>query len=384
MTKRPKILCICDGQAGDHELPSHLQDSCEIVPVSDPLRALAKLNRGEFSGLYVTPEHFDDTIRLGRLLRNERILDGMADGVLLLDADNTIIWANHRFCQWTEKEQLDGENFYAVLDGPEILGPDFCPFHSALATCSPSTSTLRTQDNRYFQLHVAPVFEASGSVTQNLIVTIADVTDEVLQQQQLDAIHKAGIELADLSPEEVFDMTVDDRIELLKSNILHYTKDLLRFDVIEIRMIDEQTGKLEPLLSVGIDSDAARRPLFARPQNNGVTGFVAATGKSYLCEDTTEDPLYIEGFIGARSSLTVPLIMHDQVIGTFNVESPEPGAFSESDLQFLEIFSRDTAHALNTLELLVAQKATRRRKVWKRFTARSRCPSTRYSTTRSV
>ena len=94
------------------------------------------------------------------------------------------------------------------------------------------------------------------------------------------------------------------------------------------------------------------------PQNNGVTGFVAATGKSYLCEDTNEDPLYLEGARGARSSLTVPLILHDDVIGTFNVESPNPRAFSESDLQFLEIFTRDVAVALNTLELLVAEKAS--------------------------
>ena len=57
------------------------------------------------------------------------------------------------------------------------------------------------------------------------------------------------------------------------------------------------------------------------------------------------------------ASLTVPLIWHDQVIGSFNVESPEPKAFSESDLQFLEIFSRDIAVALNTLELLQAQVA---------------------------
>ena len=89
-----------------------------------------------------------------------------------------------------------------------------------------------------------------------------------------------------------------------------------------------------------------------------MTGFVAATGKSYLCEDTTEDPLYLEGCQGAKSSLTVPLILHDEVIGTFNVESPEPRAFTESDLQFLEIFSRDVAVALNTLELLVAEKAS--------------------------
>ncbi len=89
-----------------------------------------------------------------------------------------------------------------------------------------------------------------------------------------------------------------------------------------------------------------------------MTGFVAATGKSYLCEDTTEDPLYLEGAQGAKSSLTVPLMLHDEVIGTFNVESPEPRAFTESDLQFLEIFSRDVAASLNTLELLVAEKAS--------------------------
>lgn len=152
-------------------------------------------------------------------------------------------------------------------------------------------------------------------------------------------------------------MHVEDRIELLKSNILHYTQDLLNFDVVEIRLLDQATGALTPLLSAGLDREASERPLFARPQNNGVTGFVASTGKSYLCEDTTEDPLYLQGFAGAKSSLTVPLIFHDQVIGTFNVESPETRAFSENDLQFVEIFARDVAAALNTLELLVAQKA---------------------------
>ena len=152
-------------------------------------------------------------------------------------------------------------------------------------------------------------------------------------------------------------MEVEQRIELLKSNIVHYTKDLLNFDVVEIRLLGEETGNLMPLLSVGIEEIAAKRPLVALPKGNGVTGFVAATGKSYLCQDTTQDPLYIEGSKGAKSSMTVPLIQHDQVIGTFNVESPEPHAFTESDLQFLEIFSRDVAAALNTLELLVAQQA---------------------------
>ena len=47
-------------------------------------------------------------------------------------------------------------------------------------------------------------------------MTVSDVTDEILQQQKLAAIHQAGRELADLRPTEIFMMEVDDRIDLLE------------------------------------------------------------------------------------------------------------------------------------------------------------------------
>jgi CheY-like chemotaxis protein len=50
-------------------------------------------------------------------------------------------------------------------------------------------------------------------------------------------------------------------------------------------------------------------------------------------------------------------MLHNQVIGTFNVESPQPRAFSEDDLLFLEIYAGNVALALNTLDLLEAQGA---------------------------
>src|SRR5919204_140023 len=151
-------------------------------------------------------------------------------------------------------------------------------------------------------------------------------------------------------------MSVEERIETLKLNIRRFTHDLLHYDVTEIRLLDRATGRLEPLLEEGMTPEASQRVLYAEAKGNGVTGFVAATGKSYVCPDTATDPLYIEGASGARSSLTVPLIYQDQVIGTFNVESPHPNAFGEDDLQFAEIFSREIADALHTLELLSAEK----------------------------
>ena len=357
MPDKPRILFLAGDIDGEADLRARLEGRFEVVTLHNSFRALARLAREPFAGVYVASNHLADAFQMGRLVQSERILAGFPDGVALLDSNSTIAWANDRLRQWADQSEVIGENFYAILGSPEILGPDFCPFHTALATGLSSNSTLRCGENQYLHIHATPVTGDEGP-PQQLIVTLRDVTGEILQQQKLAAIHQAGIELADLKPDEVADMMVSERIELLKSNILHHTKDLLNFDVVEIRMLDQQTNRLEPLLIVGMGPEAADRVLYASPQGNGVTGFVAATGKSYLCEDTSEDPLYLEGARDARSSLTVPLTLHDQVIGTFNVESPEPRAFGESDLQFLEIFTRDVAVALNTLELLAAEKAS--------------------------
>ena len=324
--------------------------------------AAARLAAGERFDAVLFP---GDVSSLGEAiegaLRSQRILEQLPDGVVLLDAADSVRWANARFREWCGGGDLSGRGFLEALGNPEVLGPEFSPFHAALASGRMSDAMLRTADNRYLHLLSTPLVSGrrgSWPGGDHVIVSIRDVTRTILEQQKRAAIHQAGQKLADLSPAELADMTIEERIELLKSNILHYSRDLLQFDVVEIRLLDRQTGRLEPLLAEGMQPEAEARILFARTEHNGVTGFVAATGRSYFCNDTTKDPLYLEGCKGAKSSLTVPLMLHDQVIGTFNVESPEPGGFSHTDMQFLEIFSRDVAAALNTLELLVAEKAS--------------------------
>ena len=258
MTAKPKILVVRDPAGRDAPLPI-VTDGFEVEEVRSPLRALARMSREPFEGIFVSAGHIGEAIRMGKLLQNERILEGMPDGIVLLDADNTIIWGNGRIAEWTGKQSVVGENFYAALNSPEILGPDFCPFHTALITGKASSSVLRSGDNRYFHVHAVPVSEGSKAA-EHLIVTVHDVTKEMLQQQKLAAIHQAGQELSDLTAEELSHMTIDERIELLKSNILHYTKDLLHFDVVEIRLLDQKTNRLEPLLAVGMEPEAETAP----------------------------------------------------------------------------------------------------------------------------
>ena len=288
-------------------------------------------------------------------VQNEFILEVLGEGVAVVQPDMHIAWANSTFDSWCNGPAL-GKNFYDALGNPKILGPDFCPFHSALVTRTVITR-LQLRENRYLELRVTPLIGPDGKPRQ-LLSLCRDITAEVQQQQKLDALHQASRELAGLQVEQLAEMCNEERIELLKLNIRRLTKDLLHYDVIEIRLLHPDTGELVPLLAEGMTEEAAHRVLYAKQEGNGVTGFVAATGKSYLCADTTTDPLYIEGAQGARSSLTVALTLGDNVIGTFNVESPQTGGFTELDVQFTEIFCREVASALHTLDLLTAEKRT--------------------------
>lgn len=357
MTGIKKILRIHPSGSSPSDSDLLARPETHFLDCDDSASAIDLLNSDHFDGVLFNSAGDDrSTQTVVDLFRNRQILDAMPDGVLLIDRETQVHWSNHCFRAWAAPRNPVGLKFNELFDAIEIIGPDYCPFKTIGATGKPSRTYFKTSDHRFFQLHAAPIGQTADD-SEFLIVVVRDVTEERIQQQKMEAIHKAGLELADLKPEEVFEMGVEERIELLKSNIIHYTSNLLNFSVIEIRLINAETKRLETLLSVGINSEASKQELFARARGNGVTGFVAATGKSYLCEDTDKDPLYIEGLEGARSSLTVPLILHDEVIGTFNVESAEPNSFTEGDLQFLEIFSRDIAMALNTLNLLAAENA---------------------------
>jgi CheY-like chemotaxis protein/PAS domain-containing protein len=350
---RPRILVLEGGGHVTGLLQTSLKD-CDVVRADTVSRALALLREQNFDAFCADSTEPALREQAGDLARGGRLLDALADGVAVVGADLRIVWGNPAFAARCGDGTVRGRGFYDALCTPEILGPDYSPFHTALAG-RVATTRLRLRDDRYLELHVTPMSDP-GAAPSQLIVLARDVTAEVLQQHKLDALHKAGAELAALAPDQLADMCPEERVELLKQDIRRLTHDLLHYDVIEIRLLDCQTGRLEPLLEEGMTPEAARRALYPTPQGNGVTGFVAATGKSYLCGDAANDPLYLQGAAGARSSLTVPLLHEDQVIGTFNVESPTLHGFGEQDLQFAEIFCREIASALHTLELLSAEK----------------------------
>ncbi len=351
-----KLACISDSR----HRPQFLDNSAEVVFFDSLPTALLAIQAQHMDGLIWAgnfPQLNSETIlavcQTGPLEdQSQNIFDLVPIGFAVLDSQFGILQVNQQLRNWFVGRELIGLNFFQALDNAQSLGPDSNPLQQTLQYGTMATTLLETSEY-FLRLYTVPIFDQQGKCIR-ILATLNDCTESVEERKKLGALHRAGAALADIRPEEISEMQYQERVDLLKDNIIHFTRDLLNFDVVEIRKL-EPNGLLLPILSVGINAEQAKMPIYARESGNGVSGFVAATGESYLCEDTTQDPLYLKGLIGAKSSLTVPLVFHDEVIGTFNVERPQMNAFSESDLRFLEMFARDVAVALKTLDLLDAQ-----------------------------
>jgi CheY-like chemotaxis protein len=351
---RPRIIVVDGpGDSAAAPLPPSLP-GLDVVRRPDLAGALEHSGDEGVKGVYLDTHSADCRAQAERLVESEHILATLADGIAVLDSSFTVVWANEAF------ERLAG----GPTAGKPVVAALRCtaltaehPAFTAARGGQSTTARLGCDPSRYLDFTIEPA-PGSTEAARRYVARLRDVSHEERRQRKLDALHHAGLALANIDTDQLAEMTVSDRVELLKYNLRQFIHDVLHYDVIEVRLLNRRTGELEPLLEDGMLPEAAGRKLFAKPDGNGVTGYVAATGRSYLCTDTTSDPRYIAGSPGARSSLTVPLLVGEDVIGTFNVESPRPNAFTPHDLQFAETFSRVIAQALHTLELLTAEKWT--------------------------
>lgn len=290
------------------------------------------------------------------------LLGALGEAVLLTDRDGRLIWANPYFYRLTdeirnrvlESAVQAASQAKSVSDGPQ-RGPVACKYE------------IESRDRtRVFDVYATTV-EIEDETGGGLTVVVRDVTVQRRTQRKMDAIDRAGYELARFDADQIRRMNSYERLQLLEQKIIEATRELLEYDHFAIFVQDRKAEKLQLVISEGLPEEIEDLGLVAGAEGNGISGHVAATGESYICYDATTDEMYIPGLKGARSSLTVPLRVHDRVIGIMDIESKEPGQFDEQDKQFVEIFARHIAMALHLLDLLVAERCDVNQSVSGRF-----------------
>src|SRR5207249_3098987 len=149
---RARILLLNSPGNRAGEVLERCQPDCDIVRVDSVAQGMALLRDESFDGVFLDPT--DPAVRdvTGKLPHAEQILQAMADGMAVVDPDLKILWANPTFELWCNGPP-GGRAFYEALGSPEILGPDYCPFHTAMMGRN-VTTRLHCRGNRYIELHV--------------------------------------------------------------------------------------------------------------------------------------------------------------------------------------------------------------------------------------
>ena len=328
-SNRPRLVLPTGSTVEDlfADIPSDVADllkkSCEIVSDSDP----------------------DTDPRIATAL------DGLGEGVAVVVEGGEIVWMNDRlanhppevlrsFSDRCAEAIREFEAHPDIRDGEAIrLGFD--------------------HGDRAYEVICSPM--PDDPERHRITGLLSDVTEYRNTERVIEQLDLAGAELLNLDPETINPLDVGARLKMLEDKVVRTIRGLIGYEHFEIRLLDQKTGQLELVMGSGMQALPIGERIYARDHDNGISGWVASSGKPYLCRDTSTDQLYVTGIDDARSSLTVPLRLHDRVVGVLNVESTELDDFDERDVMAMEIYGRYIAMAANILDMLVVERYTTNR-----------------------
>ncbi len=109
-------------------------------------------------------------------------------------------------------------------------------------------------------------------------------------------------------------------------------------------LINPTTGFLEIHASIGLVGNASKVKLRI---GEGITGWVARTGKPARVGNVTKDVRYVMLKTKIRSELAVPLEVAGEVRGVLNVDSTAENAFTEEDQELLQALAELAAKVIH-------------------------------------
>jgi len=354
---RTKVLVLSNPSASPANVDAVncLTQTCDVTLVGSIDEAIELIRTDRFGAIF---SDSGDFLPLERALVSQQanlILNTIGEGVCIVDGEGRCNWMNKKMQAWPPR--VHERIRRTCQESFDLFSKQVSPQHvdtPALFNRS-KRYALNVDEQQFLEMIASPVISPAGQVVQ-VVSVVWDATGTRRLQQKIDAIDKAGSALVRLESDALSKMSVVQRLKLLEDRIISFTRDLMHFDHFAIRLLDRKSHKLEVVISEGLPNEALGIDLLAEENGHGISGYVAATGRSYICPDVERDPRYVMGLDNAKSSLTVPLRLHDKVIGVFNIESRQRAAFNEDDRQFAEIFGRYVAIALNILDLLVVER----------------------------
>jgi diguanylate cyclase (GGDEF)-like protein/PAS domain S-box-containing protein len=286
--------------------------------------------------------------------RYQAIVESQTELICRFKPDGTLTFCNEAFRAYFAPfgEVAVGQNLLAIV--PRNSHSFTHHFTSILHPSFPVTQfeyNIQTAEGKILwqQWTGQGHFDKQGQLSEIQAVG-HDITDRVQAEQaarqhnrELSALHTAtAVLLTTLDPEALLGRILDSAISAIPA-----AKKGTIF------LVAQDTGQLEMRASIGYTD-----PRIQRIRVPGSVGYVTRAVRErtpLLIQDVYTDPADLSGQPpegrDVRSAIAAPLILKNIVLGAIALESPQPAAFSESDLRLLSSFAATATAAIHNTRL---------------------------------
>jgi diguanylate cyclase (GGDEF)-like protein len=279
----------------------------------------------------------------------ELLLRNMAEGVIEVDAESRVIYANPAALRILEREEFDliGVSIASLWEAShqEALA-------SLLARLTSSSfgqeSLTLTYGEKTLNLHFANLLE-NGSYA-GLLLLLQDVSSLTKRIEELSTLNEVG---------KVLNSTLE--LQTILNLVMERVKEMMKVEAGSLLLLDEATGELVFEVALGPLS-AQLKGMRLRP-HQGIAGWVFQHGESTLIADVISDPRFyrkVDETIGfaTKSMICVPLKVKDKTVGVIQViNRANDKSFSETDVSLLEAIATHAALAIEKGKLFEKVKA---------------------------
>jgi signal transduction histidine kinase len=151
--------------------------------------------------------------------------------------------------------------------------------------------------------------------------------------ERLKLLHQVGNVIhSTLEPQEALQLIVSEAVRLMGASSG------------SVVLINPTTGLLEIHASHNLPAAAAKLKLRV---GEGITGWVARTGKPARVGNVKHDPRYVAARRGVHSELAVPLEVGGEIRGVLNMDSDRADAFSADDQELLQELAVQAAKVIH-------------------------------------
>jgi PAS domain S-box-containing protein len=259
---------------------------------------------------------------------------------------------------------LDGQPFVSVdaPNDPRLQG--FVSFNQAGAAKSlleapmiirgDTIGWIGADSVRQYRQFTQQEVDLARAMADQIAITIQN--RRLLEQTErratrLNAVAQVGQSISRmLDLEEIFNSTV----ELIR--------DRFGFYHVSIFLLDEERSWAVVTASTGeVGKIMVQRPHRLGVGSNSIVGYVTAQAKPRIALDVGEDAVHFKNPLlpDTRSELALPLIARGEVIGALDVQSTEVNAFSDEDIDTLQIMADQLANAIENARLFQTAHASR-------------------------